>query len=76
MIGTNNINFFKNQPVDFSHDEAHSQRFSKIFKHIYAGDTIALQGPVWFIPFIREFAQELKEQGVKQVYFEHQLIFD
>lgn len=68
------IKFFENHPVDFSLDEKHSADFQKSLAYMKAGDTVSIQGPVWFIPFIRDNAQTMRDAGVKHVQFEHQLI--
>ena len=66
--------FFKKHPVDLALDEAHSARFGSALHAMKAEDVVSIQGPVWFMPFIRENSQKMRDIGVRHVQFEHQLI--
>lgn len=66
--------FFAKHPVDLSLDEAHSGRFDSMLEQLRPGDTVGIQGPVWFIPFITKNGGVIREAGVRHVQFEHQLI--
>lgn len=66
--------FFQNHPVDRSLDESHSKRFESVIGDLRQGDTVGLQGPVWFMPFISKNGDIIRESGVRHVQFEHQLI--
>ena len=66
--------FLTKYPADESKDEIHSGRYRKVLNDISEGDTVAVQGPVWFTPFIRDNSEAIKAKGAKLVLFEHQLI--
>ncbi|MFM6062886.1 MAG: hypothetical protein ACKPAE_10760, partial [Microcystis panniformis] len=65
--------FFRRYPADFSSEEEFSRRFATILDRVKIGDTLSVQGPVWFIPFIRDYGDALREK-VKLVMVEHQLV--
>jgi len=65
--------YFKRYPADIKLQEIFCARFSSIFKYIKDGDVVNIQGPAWFIPFIRNYGDAIQKK-CKLIMIEHQLV--